>query len=71
MDYDFDNLTNLPEAGDVASAAEGSEIAIQWQEWAANQDLSYGELAEWQIYFLALADKYPVLREEFLENGII
>lgn len=43
-------------------------------ETAANvvseQNLSYGELADWRGYFETLAEKFD-LTEEFSENGVI
>lgn len=71
MSYDFDNLINFPEPVDVKTMAEAEDIAIEWQEWAADQDLSYGELAEWQSYFIELAQRFPSLADEFRENAII
>jgi hypothetical protein len=46
------------------------EYAIDCQEWASGQNLSYGELLEWQGYFRKLADKFDLV-DEFEENGII
>ncbi len=45
-------------------------IAIEWQHWACEQSLSYGELAEWSSLFLELARKFHLVRE-FKENAII
>ena len=41
-----------------------------WQNWASEQSLSYGELAKFQGYFETLAKKFD-LTDEFIENGII
>jgi len=49
---------------------EARRYAQEWQAWASEQDLSFGELAEWQAYFLKVAEKFN-LTEEFKENGII
>lgn len=46
------------------------ELAIDWQDWASNQSLSYGELAEWQSLFEMLGKKFK-LTSEFRENGIM
>lgn len=54
----------------VKTAGEATDLAIDWQNWQAEQSLSYGELAEWQAYFRTLARKFD-LRDEFEENGII
>lgn len=53
------------------SADEARQYAIDWQNWVSDQNLSYGELAEWQTVFEGLVNKWPELREEFEENGII
>ena len=49
---------------------QARQYAINWQHWASTQELSYGELVEWQDYFTKVADKFD-LQEEFKENGII
>jgi len=54
----------------INTAEEARQYAIDWQNWASDQNLSYGELAEWQGYFAELADRFD-LKEEFEENGII
>jgi hypothetical protein len=48
-------------------------FAIDWQDWASTQSLSYGELAEWQgaIEQLAKATGDKDLLDELKENGII
>lgn len=51
--------------------ADGARnYAIDWQNWVSEQNLSYGELADWSDYFYKLAKKYNLLRE-FKENGIL
>ena len=45
--------------------------AIEWQQWVAEQDLSYGEFAEAQAHFEKVAELFPALRDELKENGII
>jgi hypothetical protein len=54
----------------ISTQEEARQYAIDWQNWASNQNLYYSELAEWQVYFSNLADKFD-LRGEFEENGII
>lgn len=49
---------------------EGRQQAIEWQAWQADQDLSIGELVEWQQHFEIVAQQFN-LTEEFRENGII
>ena len=49
-------------------------LAIDWQDWASGQNLSYGELAEWAgaIETMAtLADDTGALLEELKENGVL
>lgn len=53
------------------TADEARQHAIDWQSDAAEWDFSYGELADAAAVFTALADKFPELRDEFVENGII
>lgn len=53
------------------TAAEARDAAIEWQHWMSEQSLSYGELAEWSAYFENIAARFPELRDEFQENGII
>lgn len=51
--------------------AEGAEqLAMDWQYWMGEQDLSWGELIEWQNLFEMLAEKFD-LTDVFRENGII
>lgn len=49
---------------------EARQYAIEWQQWASEQNLSLGELIEWQGVFSAIAQKFD-LQDEFIENGII
>lgn len=49
---------------------EAREQAIEWQQWQANQSLSYDEILTWQQHFESVAKEYD-LTEEFEENGII
>ena len=54
----------------IKTADEARQIAIDWQSWASDKSLTYGDLADYQVYFKLLADKFD-LAEEFRENGII
>lgn len=69
-DYDFDTLENLPEPSQVKTAGEARDIAQQWQRWAGDASLSYGELAAWAAWFREVATRFN-LTEEFNEEGII
>ena len=53
----------------IKTKEEARQYAIDWQKWASEQNLSYGELAEWGDIFSILALKFN-LQEEFRENGI-
>lgn len=49
-------------------------FAVDFQDWASNQSMSYGELAEWAgaIETMAtLADDTGELLEELKENGVL
>lgn len=50
--------------------AEARQYAIDWQNWASVQDLSYGEMAEMQSILLKIAEDFDLV-DEFTENGII
>lgn len=49
---------------------EARQYAIDWQNWASEQDLSWLEVAEWTIEFGEIGRKFN-LTDEFIENGII
>ena len=55
---------------EIKNKQEARSIAMEWQTWASQQNLSYGEIAIWHRYFLTLANKFR-LKEEFKENCII
>jgi hypothetical protein len=44
--------------------------AIDFQNWQAEQKLSWSEVIKWHSYFVRLAMDFK-LRKEFQENGII
>ena len=54
----------------IESKEQAQNKAVEWQNWASKQNLSYGELIEWQDYFSTLAKRFD-LEDEFNENGII
>lgn len=62
---------DLPKVEKVKTEGEASDLAISWQHWFGENSISYGETIYYQNYFLSLVDKFPQLREEFSENGII
>ena len=55
---------------EVKNKGEARQIAIDWQNWASNKDLSYGELIHFQNKLSKMAEKFDLV-EEFKENGII
>jgi len=55
---------------EIKTRGEAQQFAIDYQQWASNQSLSYAEIAEWTELFSKLAEKFD-LTEEFKENGII
>lgn len=56
---------------DIETQEEARDIAIEWQHWVSEQNLSWGEFADFGDYFESLVKKFPELAEEFKENGII
>ena len=49
-------------------------FAVDWQDWASGESLSYEELLNWTIalkHLAELADPSGGLKEEFKENGIL
>ena len=50
--------------------AAAREQAIDWQMWASEQNLSYGELADFMAHFERLGRRFGLLGE-FRENAII
>lgn len=61
---------SLPRLDNVKSAGEATDLAIEYQNWASGQALSYGELVYYTNFFEALADRFN-LTDEFKENGIL
>lgn len=55
----------------ITTADEARQYAIEWQNWQSNQSLYMSEVAEWGDIFKELAERFPELKEEFKENGII
>jgi hypothetical protein len=61
---------NFMEKENPKTKEEARDYAIRWQYWVAEQNLSYGELLKWGIYFERLGKKFK-LTDEFKENGIL
>lgn len=49
---------------------EARQYAIDWQNWQAEQSMSYGELIAWQDHLETIAIEFDLV-DEFKENGII
>ncbi len=60
-------LKNITE---IKTEGEARSIAIDFQNWVSNQNLSYAELIVYSDYFEKLAKKFNLV-DEFKENGII
>jgi len=54
----------------VKTKDEARTMAIDFQNWASEQNLSYSEISNYQNYFEELGKKFK-LTEEFKENAII
>ncbi|MFH1226855.1 MAG: hypothetical protein V1701_02990 [Planctomycetota bacterium] len=61
---------DAPIRKEIRTKEDARQAAIDWQRWASEQSLSYGELAEHAAFFEALAKRFG-LTKEFRENGII
>ena len=54
----------------IKTKEQARQYAIDYQNWASKQNLSYGEIAIFHNKLETLAEKFDLV-EEFLENGII
>lgn len=61
---------HMKKISSIKTKGEAQDEAVEWQMWMSQQNLSYGELSEYQTYFKKLAIKFK-LQEEFEENGIL
>ena len=55
---------------EIKTEEEAKEMAIKFQNWVSENNLSYNELVEYSGYFETLAKKFGLI-DEFKENGII
>jgi len=60
----------LKTISEIETKEEAEQIAVQFQSWISEKNFSYGEIAEYSIYFDTLGKKFGLI-EEFKENGII
>lgn len=61
----------IPSAETITTEEQARQLAIDWQQWASEQSLSWGESSLWSDFFSVLVAKFPGLEEEFKENGIL
>jgi hypothetical protein len=54
----------------LKSKQEARQYAIDYQNWASEQNLSYGELSQYQGMLKTVGRKFGLLKE-FKENGIL
>ena len=54
----------------IKTKEQARQYGIDWQTWASDKNLSYGELILFQNKLSELAEKFDLV-EEFQENGII
>jgi hypothetical protein len=67
----------IPKISTITTADQARDLAIEWQQWAGEQNqigdkptLSMSDFADWSDFFSKLGKKFN-LTEEFSENGII
>lgn len=67
----------IPKISTITTADQARDLAIEWQQWAGEQNqigdepaLFMSDLADWSDFFSKLGKKFN-LTEEFSENGII
>ena len=53
----------------IKTKREAQQMAINFQSWVSEENLSYSELIEYSGFFDTLGKKFN-LTEEFKENGI-
>ena len=54
----------------IKTKEQARQYAIDYQKWASEKDLSYGEILHFQNKLTILGERFD-LTEEFKENGII
>ena len=64
------NSYPLTPISEIKNKDDARTSAIDYQTWASEQNLSYGELVKYQNHFEKLGKKFG-LKKEFKENGII
>ncbi len=54
----------------IKTKNQAQQYAMDYQKWASEQDLSYGEILHFQDKLIKLAKRFNLVKE-FKENGII
>lgn len=54
----------------IKTKEQARQYGIDFQNWASDKNLSYGEIFHFQKKLEAIAEKFDLV-EEFKENGII
>jgi predicted nucleic acid-binding Zn-ribbon protein len=54
----------------IKTKEEARQVGIEFQNWASEQNLSYGELSSYQNKLHKIAKRFGLIRE-FRENGIL
>jgi hypothetical protein len=54
----------------IETKEEARQFAVDYQNWASEENMYYSDLLVWSDYFEELGRKFGLLRE-FKENGII
>ena len=55
---------------DIKTKGEARQCAIDYQQWASEQNLSYNDINIATSYFIKIGKRFGLIRE-FRENGII
>ena len=63
-------IMDIKDTTKIKTKDEARQFAIDWQTWTSEQNLSYGELAEWEDVFTKLGRQF-FLTAEFKENCIL
>jgi hypothetical protein len=54
----------------IETKEEARQFAVDYQNWASEENMYYSDLLVWSEYFDKIGRKFGLLRE-FKENGII
>lgn len=65
----FQAIFKVPRLDKLTTIEQARDLAIDYQQFAGEHNLSYGEVVYYQNYFEDVATKFN-LTDEFKENGI-